>query len=50
MYTRFKICCISSNAEAAMAVSYGAHAIGLVGKTPGGTGPISDFISAAKQY
>jgi phosphoribosylanthranilate isomerase len=33
---------MSSIKEAAMAVSYGAHAIGLVGKMPSGPGPISD--------
>ena len=39
---RIKICCISSEKEAAQAVSFGASAIGLVGKMPSGPGPISD--------
>jgi len=42
MQTRIKICCISSVAEAILAVSYGVHAIGLVGKMPSGPGPVSD--------
>ncbi len=39
---RVKICCISSIKEAQMAISYGASALGLVGKMPSGPGPISD--------
>lgn len=42
MKTRIKICCIGSIEEASLAVSYGAHAIGLVGKMPSGPGPIGD--------
>ncbi len=42
MKPRVKICCISSKAEAAQAISFGASAIGLVGKMPSGPGPISD--------
>ncbi len=42
MRIRVKICCICSLEEAALAVSYGAHAIGLVGKMPSGPGPIPD--------
>jgi phosphoribosylanthranilate isomerase len=42
MITRIKICCISSEDEAAMAVRYGASAIGLVARMPSGPGPISD--------
>ena len=42
MQTRIKICCISSVEEAILAVSYGVHAIGLVGKMPSGPGPVSD--------
>ena len=42
MKTRIKICCIGSIEEASLAVSYGAHAIGLVGKMPSGPGPIPD--------
>jgi phosphoribosylanthranilate isomerase len=37
-----KICCIASVAEAGMAISYGASALGLVGKMPSGPGPIAD--------
>ena len=40
--TKVKICCINSIAEAAMAMGYGADAIGLVGKMPSGPGPIDD--------
>jgi phosphoribosylanthranilate isomerase len=40
--TRIKICCISSEDEARLAVEYGASAIGLVAKMPSGPGPISD--------
>lgn len=39
---RVKICCISSSEEAAMAIRYGAAALGLVGKMPSGPGIISD--------
>lgn len=39
---RIKICCISSIAEANLAIEYGASAIGLVGRMPSGPGPISD--------
>jgi phosphoribosylanthranilate isomerase len=39
---RIKICCISSIAEARTAISFGAPAIGLVGKMPSGQGVISD--------
>jgi phosphoribosylanthranilate isomerase len=42
MRTRIKICCISSIAEARMAIAYGADALGLVGKMPSGPGPIED--------
>jgi phosphoribosylanthranilate isomerase len=42
MITRVKICCISSEDEARLAIEYGASAIGLVGKMPSGPGPISD--------
>lgn len=40
--TKIKICCISSIAEANMAMRYGASAIGLVGRMPSGPGPIED--------
>lgn len=39
---RVKICCIANEREAADAVSFGASAIGLVGKMPSGPGPIPD--------
>lgn len=37
-----KICCIASVDEAKLAVSYGASALGLVARMPGGPGPIED--------
>jgi phosphoribosylanthranilate isomerase len=40
--TRVKVCCIASEAEAAMAVRMGASAIGLVSRMPSGPGPISE--------
>ena len=40
--TRIKICCISTEQEAAQAISFGAAAVGLVGKMPSGPGPIAD--------
>jgi len=42
MTPKIKICCIGSEAEAAMAVQYGASALGLVGRMPGGPGVIED--------
>jgi len=42
MKPRVKICCIANHQEAADAISFGASAIGLVGKMPSGPGPISD--------
>ena len=39
---RIKICCISSQTEAQMAIDYGAAAIGLVGNMPSGPGVIGD--------
>lgn len=42
MPPRVKICCIANEHEAADAISFGASAIGLVGKMPSGPGPISD--------
>jgi len=39
---RIKICCISSISEAQTAISFGADAIGLVGKMPSGQGVITD--------
>jgi phosphoribosylanthranilate isomerase len=40
--TRVKICCIASEEEARMAVSFGASALGLVAAMPSGPGPIPD--------
>jgi phosphoribosylanthranilate isomerase len=39
---RVKICCIGSIAEARMAISYGASAIGLVSEMPSGPGVIGE--------
>jgi phosphoribosylanthranilate isomerase len=39
---RVKICCIQSIHEAAVAVRYGASAIGLVSEMPSGPGPIPE--------
>lgn len=39
---RIKICCISSIEEAALAVRYGASALGLVSEMPSGPGVISE--------
>ncbi len=39
---RIKICCIGSVAEAQTVISFGANAIGLVGKMPSGQGVITD--------
>lgn len=43
---RVKVCCISSPAEAALAVRAGADAIGLVGAMPSGPGSIADRLIA----
>lgn len=45
MRLRVKICCISSQTEAALAVSYGADALGLVSEMPSGPGVISDELA-----
>ena len=42
MFTRIKICCISSKDEAKMAINFGASALGLVANMPSGPGVISD--------
>jgi phosphoribosylanthranilate isomerase len=39
---RVKICCIASEIEAALAVSMGASAVGLVSRMPSGPGPIPE--------
>lgn len=46
MPPRVKICCIASIDEARLAITYGAHAIGLVGRMPSGPGPIEDILIA----
>jgi phosphoribosylanthranilate isomerase len=45
MRLRVKICCISSVEEAALAISYGADALGLVSEMPSGPGVISDELA-----
>jgi len=42
MRTRIKICCISSEEEAGLAIEAGADALGLVGSMPSGPGMITD--------
>ncbi|WP_420146994.1 phosphoribosylanthranilate isomerase [Spirosoma sp.] len=44
--TRVKICCISSLAEAQIAVQFGADALGLVGRMPSGPGVVDDELAA----
>ena len=44
--TRVKICCISSLEEAALAVRYGANALGLVSSMPSGPGVIDEALIA----
>jgi phosphoribosylanthranilate isomerase len=44
MKPRIKICCISSIAEAKLAINYGASAVGLVGHMPSGPGVINDTL------
>jgi phosphoribosylanthranilate isomerase len=39
---KIKICCISTEAEAAMALAYGADVLGLVARMPSGPGTIDD--------
>lgn len=45
MKLRVKICCIDSREEAALAVKYGASALGLVTEMPSGPGVISDNLA-----
>jgi phosphoribosylanthranilate isomerase len=45
--TRIKICCIASVEEAALAVRYGASALGLVSAMPSGPGPIDEQVIAS---
>ena len=42
MIPRVKVCCIADEAEAALAIRYGASAIGLVSRMPSGPGPIEE--------
>lgn len=42
MKTRVKVCCIASEDEARLAISFGAAALGLVAAMPSGPGPIPD--------
>jgi len=42
--TRFKVCCIRSIEEAALAVRHGAAALGLVSAMPSGPGVIADDV------
>lgn len=44
---RIKICCIGSIDEAALAIAYGADALGLVGPMPSGPGVIDDDLISA---
>ncbi len=46
LHPRIKICCISSVAEAQLAIRHGASALGLVAKMPSGPGVISEPIIA----
>jgi phosphoribosylanthranilate isomerase len=41
-----KVCCISSHAEATMAMAAGASALGLVSAMPSGPGPIDELLIA----
>lgn len=45
MRLRVKVCCIGSVEEAALAVGYGADAVGLVSEMPSGPGVISDELA-----
>jgi len=45
--TRVKVCCIGSVEEAALAVGFGADALGLVGRMPSGPGVIDDDLIQA---
>lgn len=47
MVPRVKICCISSEEEAIMAIGYGAAALGLVANMPSGPGVIEDALIAS---
>jgi phosphoribosylanthranilate isomerase len=44
MITRFKVCCIGGREEAALAIRYGASALGLVSEMPSGPGVIPEHL------
>ncbi len=44
VHPRVKVCCIESEEEAALAVSSGASAVGLVSRMPSGPGPIPESL------
>lgn len=44
MKTKVKICCISTEEEAKMALEFGANVLGLVAKMPSGPGTIDDAL------
>lgn len=46
-WPRLKICCIASHEEAALAVRYGASAVGLASAMPSGPGIIADELIAS---
>jgi len=46
MPMRLKVCCIASREEAALAIRYGASAVGLVSAMPSGPGPIDEALIA----
>lgn len=46
VFTRVKICCISSIEEAQLAMQFGASALGLVSEMPSGPGVISEELIA----
>lgn len=46
MITRIKICCMQNAAEAQLAVTHGASALGFVSAMPSGPGPISEELIA----
>ena len=45
-WPRVKICCIASTAEAELAITHGAAALGLVSAMPSGPGPIPEALIA----
>ncbi|MCY7356226.1 MAG: hypothetical protein LH609_01920 [Rudanella sp.] len=47
MRNRVKVCCVSSLAEAKMAIQAGANTLGLVGPVPSEPGVADDAVAAA---